>query len=187
MQSVQKSLRNWPCNFSPLNFLKMNDRAGALANHFERYRVDGFRHDSKFLNSGEPPSQSDISRPRLCIEVKFSENLEETCICNLQMIIVHFSFFSLSHGGKTYYQGWWYASTYSTHDGTCPYKIMKIKKSTCLELKSCSFMTTHSNLLIDYSLYVLAHITDKLFPSKNSQDSWKLLAWVSAQGLLILG
>ena len=33
------------------NFLKVNNRAGALAIHFKRYRVDGFRHDRKFLNS----------------------------------------------------------------------------------------------------------------------------------------
>ncbi len=35
----------------PLNFLKVNDRAGVLATHFTRYRVDGLIHDSKFLNS----------------------------------------------------------------------------------------------------------------------------------------
>ena len=34
----------------PPNFQKVNDRAGALDTHFKRYRVDGFRHNRKFLN-----------------------------------------------------------------------------------------------------------------------------------------
>ena len=41
---------NLSLQLSPLNFLKVNDRAGELATHFKRYRVDGFRHDGKFLN-----------------------------------------------------------------------------------------------------------------------------------------
>ncbi len=43
-------------------------------------------------NSGETPSHMDMSASRLCMELRFLGNLQETCFCNIQMIMVQFSF-----------------------------------------------------------------------------------------------
>ena len=47
----------------------------------------------------------DISATKLCIMLKFSGNLEETCICISSMIMTQLSIFSVSEKGKTFSQG----------------------------------------------------------------------------------
>ncbi len=47
----------------------------------------------------------DISATELCVMLKFSGNLEETCICISSMIMTQLSIFSVSEKGITSSQG----------------------------------------------------------------------------------
>ena len=55
----------------------------------------------------------DILATELCIMLKFSGNLEETCICLSSMIMRQLSIFSVSEKGKTSSQGGWHESPHS--------------------------------------------------------------------------
>ncbi len=63
----------------------------------------------------------DIPATKLCIMLKFSGNLEATCICISSMIMTQLSIFSVSEKGKNLQSGGWHACIPSITQPAAPY------------------------------------------------------------------